>query len=74
MSFWSDVPRVVRLLKGERANYGLGLLALWVVNFSDVMAPLFLAVAVDLMASSLGGAPPKLPAIMGHLGLTPAQF
>ena len=36
MSFWSDVPRVVRLLKGERANYGLGLLALWVVNFSDV--------------------------------------
>jgi ATP-binding cassette subfamily B protein len=74
MSFWSDVPRVVRLLKGERANYGLGLLALWVVNFSDVMAPLFLAVAVDLMASSLGGAPPKLPAIMSYVGLTPAQF
>ena len=26
------------------------------------------------MASSLGGAPPKLPAIMGYVGLTPAQF
>ena len=74
MSFWKDLPRVMRLLKGERVNYALGLLALWVVNFSDVLAPLFLAVAVDLMAASLGGSQPKLPAVMDYIGLTPEQF
>jgi ATP-binding cassette subfamily B protein len=74
MSFRSDLPRVLKLLDGERRSYAIGLFSLLLVNASDVVAPLFLAMAVDLTASVLTGRPPQTSSVLGYMGLSASSF
>jgi ATP-binding cassette subfamily B protein len=61
--------RLVRLLRPERGRYALGLFSLLVVNLTDVLAPLFLAVAVDRVAAAATGQPAAVPRLLALLGL-----
>lgn len=45
---------MLALLRPERGRYACGLLSLLVVNVTDVLGPLFLALAIDLVASGAG--------------------
>ena len=75
MSFWSDLPRVLRLVEGERRNYALGLFSLWLVNASDVLAPMFLAIAIDQTEAALTGhVPANPPPVLTYLGIGPTTF
>ncbi len=65
----SDVRRMLAHLRPEVPRYGLGLLSLFVVNLSDVLAPLFLATAVDLVAAELGGPAARTPPLLAWAGL-----
>lgn len=74
MPLMRDLRRVAALLHPERFKYSLGLASLFLVNASDVAAPLFLAVAVDLTEAALTGNPPGTPQILATLGLETATF
>ena len=65
LSFWD-------LLRPVRRRYALGLAALFLVNLSDVLAPIFMAVAVDLTEAELTGKPPRTPPVLAMLGLDSA--
>ena len=54
----TDVRRMLSLLRPERKHYALGLLSLLVVNLADVAGPLFIALAVDIVASHWGAVGP----------------
>ena len=69
-----DASRIGQLLRPEAGNYTLGLSSLLVVNASDVISPVFLAVAVDLTVHALGGAEPTTPAILRWVGLDATTF
>lgn len=69
-----DLRRVSELLRPEAARYALGMLSLTVVNVTDVVAPLFLAVAVDLTVASLGGAAVETPGLLRTLGVNAAEM
>ena len=60
-SLAGDLRRVRELLRPQARRYALGLGSLTVVNVSDVIAPLFLAISVDLTVASLGGPDPTTP-------------
>jgi ATP-binding cassette subfamily B protein len=64
--------RLVQLLRPERGRYAFGLLSLLAVNLTDVLAPLFLAVAIDRVAAASTGQPAAVPRLLGWLGLTGA--
>jgi len=64
-----DIPRMLAPLRPQALNYVLGLLSLLIVNMSDVLAPLFLAVAVDIVAADLAGTVVRTPAILGFFGV-----
>ncbi|MCU0230357.1 MAG: ABC transporter ATP-binding protein/permease [Acidobacteria bacterium] len=61
--------RLVQLLRPERGPYLLGLASLLVVNLTDVLAPLFLAVAIDRVAAGATGQPAEVPRLLQWLGL-----
>lgn len=69
-----DARRVAELLHPERWRYSVGLSSLFVVNASDVVSPVFLAVAVDLTLRALGGPSPETPALLRFVGLDVAQM
>ncbi len=69
-----DIRRIRGLIKPERARYFVGLLALFVVNLSDVIAPLFMALAIELTEASLTGAEPLTPTPLALVGLNAAAF
>ncbi|MCU0254896.1 MAG: ABC transporter ATP-binding protein/permease, partial [Acidobacteria bacterium] len=50
-------------------QYLFGLASLLVVNLTDVLAPLFLAVAIDRVAASATGQPAAVPRLLQWLGL-----
>ncbi len=74
MTLAHDFRRVAELLRPERTRYAIGLGSLVVINAADVIAPLFLAVAVDLVAAALTSATPDTPILFGLVGLDAARF
>lgn len=69
-----DIRRIGELLAPEKTTYPLGILALLVVNCADVLAPLFLAMAVELTESELTKKIPATPRALEMLGLDAAAF
>ncbi|MBZ5639126.1 MAG: ABC transporter ATP-binding protein/permease [Acidobacteriia bacterium] len=74
---------MLSLLRPERKHYARGLLSLLVVNLADVAGPLFIALAVDIVASAWGapgpgavrsgGARPGAPPLLRLLRLDPSH-
>ncbi len=62
------------LLKPEASRYALGLLALFIVNLADALAPVFLAVAIDLTEAALVGGAPRTPQLLKLLGVDASTF
>ena len=73
-SLAGDLRRVRELLRPQARRYALGLGSLTVVNVSDVIAPLFLAISVDLTVASLGGPDPTTPGLLRAVGLDAATM
>lgn len=69
-----DLRRARELLRVERAHYALGLGSLLLLNVCDVLAPLFLAVAIDLTHATLSGTAPRTPPLLQLFGLDSAMF
>jgi ATP-binding cassette subfamily B protein len=66
--------RVWALLRPERWHYARGLTALFTVNLSDALAPVFMAVAVELTSAALTGKAPETPQLLRFVGLESARF
>lgn len=66
--------RAWRLADGERRAYAKGLSALFLVNASDALAPVMMAVAVELTSAALTGEAPDTPALLGYVGLSSGSF
>ncbi len=69
-----DFRRFNELLRPERRSYALGLVALLFVNACDVIAPLFLAIAVDVAAAQVGGPAPTTPPLLAFFGMDAATL
>ena len=69
MSLISDLRRVRALLRHEAPSYAIGLTSLFMVNLCDVVAPVFMAAAVDSTQAVLTGQTPVAPPLMRALGL-----
>lgn len=69
-----ESQRIWSLLRPERYRYLLGLLALFVVNLCDALAPVFMAVAIDLTEANLTQTSPRTPTILAWLGLSSQDF
>lgn len=74
MNLAHDIRRFFALLRPEAGHYSIGMLSLLVVNVCDVIAPVFLAVAIDVAAASVGGPPPETPPILGWVGIDAATL
>jgi ATP-binding cassette subfamily B protein len=74
VSLLSDIRRVLKLLRPERKRYAAGLTSLLVLNASDVAAPLFLALAVELTKAELSGVAAEAPPPLTLVGLDAAGF
>jgi ATP-binding cassette subfamily B protein len=74
VSLLSDIRRVFELLRPERKRYAAGLASLFVLNASDVAAPLFLALAVELTKAELSGVAAEAPPPLMLVGLDAAAF
>jgi len=74
MSLRHDITRVSELIAPERARYAVGILSLFLVNLSDVLAPVFLAVAVDLIEAELTGGVPRTPVLLSLIGIEATMF
>ena len=73
-SIRDDIHRFVDLIRPERWNYFWGLASLFGVNLSDVLSPIFMAVAVDLTVAALTGLEPGTPQVLEMLGLQSSDF
>lgn len=74
MSLSSDIRRILGLLKPERARYAGGLASLFALNTADVLAPLFLALAIELTKAELTEAAAEPPPVLTMVGLDAAAF
>jgi ATP-binding cassette subfamily B protein len=75
MSIFNDIATIGRLVRPHRVGYATGLASLLTVNLADVLAPLFMAVAVDISAATLAGAdPPDAPALLRAVGLSSSEL
>lgn len=74
MSLASDIRRTAQLLRPERWRYVAGITCLAGVNIADVVAPLFLAIAVELAEADLVGSSPATPPPLALLGLDATMF
>lgn len=69
-----DLRRVLALIAPERTRYALGLFSLWVVNASATLAPVFLAVGVEITAADHRNTSPETPPLLSLLGLQTSSF
>lgn len=74
MSLFEDIRRVAALLRPERRTYAMGIGSLLGVNLSDVVAPLFLALAIELTEADLTEHVPNTPPALELVGLDAAEF
>lgn len=68
------MKKVVDLIRPEKRDYTLGLASLFVVNLSDVISPLFMAMAIELIEGELTGKAPATPIPLKLVGLDAAAF
>lgn len=69
-----DARRIWHLIGVERRNYAIGLSSLGMVNVCDVLAPVFMAVAIDLTEAELTGGEAITPTLLRLVGLEASQF
>jgi len=69
-----DLRRILQLVALEKRDYCWGLLALLLVNVTDVAAPLMLAVAIDLIVATLTGTAPETTPILSMIGVGSGDF
>ncbi len=69
-----DIRRMLALIKPERWKYAVGLSSLFMVNFTDIVSPVFMAVAVDLTEAALTGEPARTPQIFEFFGVKADDF
>ena len=69
-----DLRRILQLVALEKRDYCWGLLALLLVNVTDVVAPLMLAVAIDLIVATLTGTAPETTPILSMIGVGSGDF
>jgi ATP-binding cassette subfamily B multidrug efflux pump len=62
------------LFRLEGRRYSLGILALLAVDIADVLAPLCIAVAIDLARAQLSGGPAETVSILAAFGLRSEDF
>ncbi len=74
MSIRSHIARVVDLIRPEKRDYTIGLASLFVVNISDVIAPLFMALTIELIEAGLTGKVAQTPIPLRLAGLDAAEF
>ncbi|MEZ4458625.1 MAG: ABC transporter ATP-binding protein [bacterium] len=74
MNLLDDITKIRALVRPEARKYVLGLTSLFIINLSDVIAPLFLAMAIELTESSLTGSVPNTPTPLALAGLESASF
>ncbi|MBH23951.1 MAG: multidrug ABC transporter ATP-binding protein [Myxococcales bacterium] len=74
MDIVQDLRRIGAWIRPEAVRYALGLGSLLLVNISDVIAPVFMAVAIDLAEAELLSAAPKTPQVLAYLGLSSGDF
>jgi ATP-binding cassette subfamily B protein len=74
MSLFDDIRRVAAMLRPEGRRYSMGIGALLGVNVSDVAAPLFLALAVELTEANLTGGTANTPPALRLIGLDASTF
>lgn len=70
----AEIQRVWSYLRPERWWYSLGLFSLLVVNITDVLGPVFIGLAVDLLAAKTRGLKPGTPRILEVFGWQAADF
>ena len=70
MSRQHDIRRFFQLMRPQRSRVTIGLISLMLVNLCSVIAPLFLAIAVDLVAAAAGGPPAQTPPLLAAFGLS----
>jgi ATP-binding cassette subfamily B multidrug efflux pump len=68
MARFDHTRRIIALIGDERWNYVRGIGALALVNLFDVVAPLFLALAIDRVEADLTGVPMVPPVWLGSFG------
>lgn len=74
MSLLKDLGRVVGLIKLEGWKYPVGIAALGVVNISDVLAPIFMALAIELTQAEFTGEAANTPTPLALVGLDAVSF
>jgi ATP-binding cassette, subfamily B, multidrug efflux pump len=71
---FSDLRSFLALIHPQRWKYLFGLFALMLVNLSDVLSPVFMAVAIDLTEAQLTGNSARTTPILAMLGLETTDF
>lgn len=74
MKLLRDIRRIGRLLRPEAKVYALGLASLFVVNLADVLAPVFMAMAVDLATAELQGTEAHTTPLLAFFGIQASAF
>lgn len=74
MPLFPETRRIWSYLRPERRSYALGLLSLLLVDLADVLGPVFIGLAVDLLAARALGKPPATPRILEAFGWEAADF
>ena len=74
MNLLDDITKIRALVRLEARKYVLGLTSLFIINLSDVIAPLFLAMGIELTESSLTGDVPNTPTPLALAGVESAAF
>lgn len=74
MALSSDIRRIAGLLRPESGAYGIGLGSLLALNVCDVLAPVFMAAAIDLTEAELTGSLAQTPTVLRWLGVDVATL
>jgi len=74
VSLLKDLGRVVELIKLEGWKYPIGIAALGVVNISDVLAPIFMALAIELTQAEFTGEAANTPTPLALVGMDAVSF
>lgn len=69
MALPSDIRRIAGLLQPEAGAYAIGLGSLFLLNVCDVLAPVFMAAAIDLTEAELTGGVAQTPTVLRWLGV-----
>lgn len=74
MKLRAYISRVIDLVRPERRDYTIGVSSLFMVNLSDVIAPLFMALSIELIEAELTGKVAQTPIPLKLAGLEADGF